>query len=56
MRGCAGEWGRGDEDLISPEDGEASGPGGCVEAGLADDGFEDGEWFGGAVGEGMADG
>ena len=46
----------GNEDLISPEDGKAAGAGGGVEASLADDGFEDGDGFGGAVGEGVADG
>mmetsp|Transcript_8948 Transcript_8948/g.20137 ORF Transcript_8948/g.20137 Transcript_8948/m.20137 type:complete len:254 (+) Transcript_8948:949-1710(+) len=47
---------RGDEDLIAPEDGETAGAGGGVDAGLADDCFEDGDGFVGAVGEFVADG
>ena len=50
------EGGGGSEDLTSPEDGKVARAGGGIEADLADNGFKDGDRFGGAIGEGVADG
>lgn len=44
LEGCGG-----DEDLISPKDGETTGSGGGVDAGLTNDCLEDGDGFVGAI-------
>ena len=49
MSGSVFEGSGGDEDLISPKDGEATGSGRGVDAGLTNDCFEDSDGFVGSV-------
>ncbi len=55
VSGSVFEWSGGDEDLISPKDGEATGSGGGVDAGLTNDCLEDGDGFVGTIRKLMAD-
>lgn len=54
MGGCVFEGLSGNKDLITPEYREASCTGRGVDASLAYNGFEDSDWFGGAIYESVA--